>query len=157
MTINSTRVEMLIDAYGSNTDYWPEEEREAAIALLAAAPALQQRYLQAQQLDAELVVDAIDEKHNDALLARIVDNLPRQENNDKDINKQQSHFQWPISIAASILAVIIIFVVTNGTLQGPKNEQLALQEIDYWLWQEVTDQDSFESSEESPSDFMSIL
>jgi hypothetical protein len=32
-----------------------------------------------------------------------------------------------------------------------------LQELDYWLWQDVTDQVSFDTSEELPTDFMSML
>ena len=151
------RVADLIEAYGSNTQCWPEQERTAAIACLESSSQLQQLIHDAEQLDAVLLAGYVEEPPDEALLARIVDNLPAQPVAGQVAAKPGWLHNWPAAMAAAITGVAIMLVVMNGPEQEMQYEQLALQELDYWLWQDVTDQVSFDSSEESPTDFMSML
>ena len=162
--INSTqhpvsieRVEILIDSYGSNTKCWPDNERETAVALMERTPALLDRYQQAQQLDDVLLDMQAEEQPNEVLLARIVENLPPQQLTSKKIIGQGHRYQWLAGIAASFMAIAILVTVVNTSQQGIQNEQLALQDMDYLLWQDVTGQVSFDNAEEMPTDFMNML
>ena len=155
--ISIERVADLIEAYGSNTQCWPEQERAAAIARLESSSHLQQLFHDAEQLDAALLAGHVEEPVDEALLARIVDNLPAQPVADKVVAKKRWMHDWPVAVAAAITGVAIMLVVMNGPDQEMQYEQIALQEMDYWLWQDVTDQVSFDSSEELPTDFMSML
>jgi hypothetical protein len=156
-SVSIERVETLIEAYGSNTQCWPEQERDAAMTLLAETPALQQRYKEAQQLDTVLLAGQVEEQPDDALLARIVDNLPTQQVAGLTVKQQAWWQRWPTSIAAGFAVMAIVLMVMNAPQQGIENEQLAMQEMDYWLWEEVTDQASVDSSEELPTGFMGML
>ena len=151
------RVAELIGAYGSNTQCWPESERAAAIACLESSGPLQQLMQEAKQLDAALLIEQGEQSVDEALLARIVDQLPEQTAADHIVAQSSRWYQWPVSIAAAMTGLAIILVVMNGPEQEMEVEQLALQEMDYWLWQDVTDQVSFDNAEESPTDFMSML
>jgi len=151
--ISIERVVELIESYGSNTQCWPEQERAAAIACLKSSASLQQRMDEAKQLDAMLLESHAHEPLDEVLLTRIVNNLPAQ-----PVAKQTKGLpRWPVAMAAALTAVAITLVVVSGLDQTIPTEQLALQEIDYWLWQEVTDQVAFDTGEETPTDFMSLL
>lgn len=52
--MNRQRFEALLAAYGSRESSWPDEEREAALALLAADPWAREQLLQAEVLDRQL-------------------------------------------------------------------------------------------------------
>lgn len=149
--ISIERVETLIEAYGSNTQCWPEQEREAARALLGKSPALQQRYTEAQQLDALLLAGDDATPLDESLLARVVDALPEQPRTPR---YHWTH-RWTTAMAAGVAALAIMLVVVDKP--GQQAEQLALQEMDYMLWQDVTGQASEEASEDGPVDFMNIL
>jgi len=151
------RVAELIEAYGSNTQCWPELERVAAITCLESSASLQQLMKEAKQLDTELLSGHIEQPVDEALLSRIVDQLPEQTATDNIVTKLGRGYQWPAAIAAAVTGLAIILVVMNGPKQEMEVEQLALQEMDYWLWQDVTGQVSFDNTEELPTDFMSML
>lgn len=151
------RVADLIEAYGSNTRCWPEQERAAAIARLESSSQLQQLIHDAEQLDAVLLAGYVEEPLDEALLARIVDNLPAQPVTTRLSVKPAWMRNWPAAMAAAITGIAIMLVVMNGPEQKLQYEQLALQDLDYWLWQDVTDQVSFDNNEEIPTDFMSML
>lgn len=155
--ISVDRVTGLIEAYGGNPQSWPVQERDAAIKLVKSSPLLQRQIYEAEQLDEMLLARPVDEIVDEALLARIVDNLPEQPVVSDVVVKPGRLQYWPTAIAAAVTGVAIMLVVMNGPQQEMQHEQLALQEIDYWLWQDVTDQVSFDSSEELPTDFMSML
>ena len=52
--MNATRLQQLIDAFGSNPQRWPADERGAAIALLSADSAVRERLAEASDLDRRL-------------------------------------------------------------------------------------------------------
>lgn len=156
--ISIERVAELIEAYGSNTQCWPEQERVAAIARLESSNQLQQLRQEAEQLDIMLLTGRVDEPLDEELLARIVDNLPGQPAVRRvTAGKSAWWYNWPAAMAASIAAVAVLFVALNTTQSVTPPVQLALQDMDYFFWQDVTDQVSFGSTEEQPTDFMSIL
>jgi len=151
------RVAVLIESYGSNTQCWPESERAAAIACLESSASLQRLMDEAKQLDDALLAGQADTPVDEELLAHIVDRLPAQPVADQVNKKSDWWQQWPAGVAAAITGVAIMLVVMNGPEQAMQVEQIALQEIDYWLWQDVTDQVSFDNGEEPATDFMSML
>jgi len=152
-TISTERVTALIEAYGSKTECWPEHERAAALVLLESSQALQQLFRDAQKLDEVMLAGHVEEQPNEVLLARIVDNLPEQP---VTTSKGWWH-SWPAALAAGVATMAIVLVVMNGTQQVPLTEQIALQELDYLLWEEVTGQTSFENGEDLSDDFISML
>jgi hypothetical protein len=156
--ISVERVAELIEAYGSNAQCWPELERVAAKARLEASPHLQQLLQEAEQLDDLLEAGRAEEPLDEVLLARIVNNLPAQPATPKATGVKLAWLHnVPAAMAAGIAVVAIMFVALNVPLQVIPHEQIALQDIDYFLWQDVTDQVSFDSAEEPPTDFMSII
>ena len=155
--ISTERVETLIETYGGNTDCWPDSERTAAMQLLEASSRLQQLLRDAQQLDEALLAGHIEEQPDEALLARIVDNLPPQHMTGQKVSSQGWLQRWPAGIAAGIAVMAITFAVMNVSQHETQPDRIVLQELDFWLWEEVTDQASYESNDEAPTDFMSIL
>jgi hypothetical protein len=155
--ISIERVAALIEAYGSNPRSWPEQERAVAMARIESSSQLQQLLNDARRLDTTLLAGHVEEPPDEVLLARIVDNLPPQQVAGRLAAKPGLLHTWPAAVAAGITGLAIMLAVMNNPQQAIQNEQLALQELDYWLWQDVTDQVSFDTSEESPTDFMSML
>jgi len=156
-TISVERVADLIEAYGSHTQCWPEQERDAAIACVESSVQLQQLMHDAKQFDEMLLTGQVEKPVDEVLLARIVDQLPSQPAVTQVATKSGWRYQWAAAMAASFVGIAIVFSVINAPELASPNEQLALQEMDYWLWQEVTDQASFDNGEEYPTDFMSML
>ena len=151
-TISVERVTDLIEAYGSNTQCWPEQERQAAIARLESSVPLQKLMQDAKQLDEALLAVHVEAPVDEALLANIVDQLPEQ-----PVVTKSERYQWAAAMAAVFVGVAIMFTVMSDSELAPPPEQLALQDMDYWLWQEVTGQVSADDTEEAPIDFMSML
>lgn len=149
--ISIERVETLIEAYGGNTQCWPEQEREAAKTLLDKSPVLQQRYTEAQQLDALLLAGNDAAPLDESLLARIVNALPEQ----PVVPRNHWSHSWTTAMAAGLAALAIMLIVVDKPAQ--QAEQLALQDMDYMLWQDVTGQASEDVSEDGPVDFMNML
>lgn len=149
--ISIERVETLIEAYGSNMRCWPEQEREAARALLGKSPVLQQRYTEAQQLDELLLAGDDVAVLDELLLARVVNALPEQ----PVASRYHWSHRWTTAMAAGLAALAIMLMAVNSPDQ--QAEQLALQDMDYMLWQDVTGQNSQEVSEDGPVDFMNML
>jgi hypothetical protein len=69
-TMPPSRFEMLIDAYGAAVERWPEEERAAALALLARSPAARAARDAAARLDA--LLDVVPAEPPSAALAERV-------------------------------------------------------------------------------------
>lgn len=77
--MNLERLTALIDAYGSDPRRWPEQEREAAQALLATSAAAQAQLREAATLDALLAVKLPEVEPSAALRARVLaQTRPRQ-------------------------------------------------------------------------------
>ncbi|MGC2855114.1 hypothetical protein ACM64Y_06535 [Novispirillum sp. DQ9] len=73
------RFETLVAAYGADWDRWPEAERPAALALLAADPALRRRWDEARSLDVLLdraVVPPMSDGALSSLTRTLMDRLP---------------------------------------------------------------------------------
>ena len=151
------RVTTLIEAYGGDTQNWPEQERAEAVACLESSPRLQQLLNDASELDAILQAGRVEEQDNEALLAHIVDTLPEQPKAEQNITKPNWMLGWPAAMAATLTTVVVVLVVMNSSVQTVRNEKIALQEMDYLLWQDVTGQGSDETSDEAPTDFISML
>jgi len=155
--ISEQRVIDLIEAYGGNTDCWPGHERLAALNMIESSPTLQALLDEAHMLDAALLEGAIDEQPDPELLQRIVADLPPQQPAERVGMRRGGSLRWPAAMAAGLACLAVVLMVMNGTQQEMPVQQIALQELDYLLWEEVTDQVSFDTSEEQPADFLSML
>lgn len=75
-TMTPERVLELIDAYGAESIAWPEEEREAAKALIAASPDIfEAALIAARQLDAALMAEHVPDI-SDSLASTILAAAP---------------------------------------------------------------------------------
>jgi hypothetical protein len=72
MTWTMKRLEGLLDAYGADTDRWPEERREGFAEFLRAEPLARQRFAEERALDRLLVQEPSD---LDASLPRLADRI----------------------------------------------------------------------------------
>jgi hypothetical protein len=147
--VSVDRVAALIETYGSNPASWPGEERAAAQALLRESTSLQALLAQAEQIDAAILADSHEPVVNDVLLERIVNELPA----------QSSPRRWlvPASLAASVAAVLLVVSSWPEPQPLAQIDSVALTDMDYWLWQDVTGQETFENGEDVAVDFMSLL
>ena len=69
--MNTTRLQQLIDAYGSNPQRWPADERPAATALLRTDVVARERLAQASEIDR--AIDAVYGDHDlQPLQARVL-------------------------------------------------------------------------------------
>ena len=65
-TMTLDRLRQILAAYGGDPDRWPDDERDAAEALIAASPAAREALAQEQTLDAGLAL-AASEVPDDAM------------------------------------------------------------------------------------------
>lgn len=70
--MDTDRLIVLIDAYGSDPQRWPERERQAAMALLAVSPEAQGRLREAARIDRLLAVRLPELEPSAALRNRIL-------------------------------------------------------------------------------------
>lgn len=154
--VSVKRVADLIEAYGSNTESWPEKERHAAVACLDASPLLKQQLRDAAHLDAMLLEGYVEEPVDETLLKRIVNNLPPQPGIHR-AERETARARWSAALVAAVTGIAIMLVVMNSPIEEVQPEQVAVQELDYWLWEEVTDQVSFDNSEETTTELMNML
>ncbi|MGD8514965.1 MAG: hypothetical protein PVF52_05065 [Granulosicoccaceae bacterium] len=147
--VSVDRVATLIETYGSNTYSWPEQERLAALAVLRDSESLQALFAQAGHIDAAIRADAGVPVQDEVLLTRIVNELPA----------QASRRRWllPASVAASIVAALLVLTSLPGPETTQPVETMALNDMDYWLWQDVTGQVTLDTGEAVAPDFMDLL
>ena len=67
------RLVQLLDAYGGEPARWPEQERAAALQLLAASPEAQTMQRTALELDSALDLDVLPDVASNALRARVLE------------------------------------------------------------------------------------
>jgi hypothetical protein len=175
--INEQRVIELLECYGADAQNWPEEERAAASALISSSADLQQRQREAEQLDELMgmpeVRESLDARPDSATVANIINALPEQPvDNTVDIDgyraqkakknsAKQPNSWWTYGAVAAaavvFLAVGIIVQQPSQSLQPsgiqPMRTAAASQEeLDVWMWQDVTGQTNELSSESAQQD-----
>ena len=72
-TLNLSRLEQLLDAYGGNPASWPEHERSAALALIERDPKARKLHAAAQALDGKLDLSDLQEAVSAQLRARVLE------------------------------------------------------------------------------------
>lgn len=110
-TITEERLRVLLDCYGGQAERWPEPEREAALALLAARPELEAERAKAAELDGLLVL-AERPSASGALVGRLVEAVPRRKRH------WLAEF-WPFGPAwqpAFGLAIALLLGLASGPL-----------------------------------------
>jgi hypothetical protein len=71
--VNLDRLAQLLDAYGGESARWPEQERAAALQLIAASPEAAAMQRSALELDSVLSLDVLPEVASSALRARVLE------------------------------------------------------------------------------------
>lgn len=167
--VSIERAVEIMEAYGANKDRWPEDERAAAIALVTGSDELQKKLADQQALDdflGPVSSGSAELSHREnQLLSRIIDNLPEQKNHAEAITVQQRFGQWSSFGAGALAASLFIAVVTFFTLHdspvsisGSKDNIVQYQELDEWLWNDVTiDVAQLDEEQDDPVSFMSLV
>ena len=170
--VNYDRVIELLACYGANTDCWPEEERAAAVALIKHSADLQQRQLEAQQLDAAMDVhniqQSINKRPDREVVGRIVDRLPEQaQQNIRPISHRKINLPvkqtkaWQrYGMVAALVAVFMtaLFVIEQPwPLQPQVATNTKQNDIDQWMWQEIYGTTPPQEESEEPLTFMALV
>lgn len=145
------RVCELIDAWGSDSERWPEGERVQALELLQASPALQARRREAEALDAMLGGDdtAADPVHIEQLSARIMQGLPAQPSPARRPAWSERLQGWfgnlrggavyGLGTFASVLVIMFVtMLVVDFSEFSAERYTVASSEFDRWAWEQTT-------------------
>jgi hypothetical protein len=170
--VNFDRVIELLECYGTNADCWPEDERAAAIALIKNSTELQQRQLDAEQLDDVMDVynvrQSIHTRAKIETVNRIVGQLPEQDRqNIKPINHRPATYAtqqtkaWQKYGMAAALAAIFITALVVIEQPSPTQPQLVSNTseyvVDQWMWQEIYGTMPPQGESEEPLTFMALV
>lgn len=174
--VTSERVEQLLASYGSNSNCWPEQERDSALELINQNSHLKNNWLQAQRLDQAMGLIEVPEQapdqsetENEALLGKILEALPQQEQAQlvqatkaaTPIRRKGASFvhKMPFKgMMAAGFALVITAVVTFNIEYPAKNDNtntVAQVELEQWFWEEIA-VESTQHSEEA-IDLMAMI
>ena len=168
--ISPERVAQLLDCYGANPKAWPEDERSTALALIQHSSELKQLQLDAQQLDQFLSAGdsqgVMQARADSKLVAAIVSDLPQQEeavhlgSHSTGSQSSRSIFSsgnWLGMIAASVAVFVIsVSILELKPATAPQTQlNLSQQELDYWMWEQVTGESVGE--DEEPLTMLTLL
>ena len=167
--VSIERAVEIMEAYGANKDRWPVDERAAAVALVTGSSELQEKQSDQQAID-ELFdpvspVPAELSHQDNQLLTKIIDNLPEQKSDIHGGAERQGLGQWSSFGAGALAASLFIAVVTFFTLHdtplsshGGGENIVQYQELDEWLWDDVTvDVAQLDDEQDESISFMSLV
>lgn len=162
--IDDRRVAQLIECYGAALDSWPQEYRQAAKELIQGSDELRQLLQEAQQLDDALLITAdyslTRVSADPADVASVIDKLPEQQlpqpARPKEKNKAIGFGSWfdGLWIKGGMVAAGLAILVTSTVLLQPQSPTspvhvavLTQQELDQWMWEDITGTGQEESEE----------
>lgn len=133
------RAQAVIDAYGARSEGWPEEEREALLAVIATHADLQARLQEAARLDELLMAHEACTRttHHDhaRLRTRVLEaTLPR----------KRWQLVLPLAAAASLSAVLVLSQI--GALAPTPPVQIS-GSFEQWAWEEVLNETPSETTD----------
>lgn len=150
--LTEQRVQELIDAWGADSARWPEQEREAALCLVASSPHLQARLDEAAALDRMLGragQTTRESSHLEQLSARIMENLPPQQTLKGGDNAGSGMMAWLQSLMggsmrglaafASVLVLVFATLLVVDYNDFTDNRvTVTSSEFDRWAWEQAT-------------------
>ena len=174
--VTQTRIQELLECYGSSASAWPAEERQAAVNLLEGSPELNALHDQIQLLDRALMeyhnaeINHTDSQSVQSLQQRIMSQLPDREglelnadHNDKPASHPHRFRFWTGSIAASIFIASLSFGIVNQLYQ-PENDSptssstdIASNAFAQWAWEDITDESVETESENDPTTLFALV
>ena len=150
--VSIDRVIELLDCYGANTQNWPEDERAAAKTLIKQSDELQQYQEKTQRMDKLMGIgpnhNSLSQRADAHVVANIINNLPKQAHISSALPHEnkllKSANSWlKLGIAATFAAIFFASFVTVTQLTSTESITVATatqNDLDQWIWQEVTDQ-----------------
>lgn len=168
--VSQNRLQQLLESYGSEPSCWPEEEREAAINLLAGSPELKNLQAEASVLDGVLArLDARDSARINSstvqnLQQQILDRLP--EKNNGETTNTTHHKAQRARLWASIAASIVIAAVSFSLLQpvavehpatGEQSSDNSADAFAQWAWEDITEEPLSIDTDNDPSTLMALV
>jgi len=108
--MTSSRLHVILDAYGADPARWPARERDAALALLARSPEARRQHDAAARLDAALDVSPI-EVPSPALAARVLRATPRP----RVVRVQR----WVAAVAPLAVAAALVLWIARTPAPAP--------------------------------------
>ena len=182
--VTPTRLQQLLDCYGSSPSSWPEDERQAALSLLKGSPELITVRDQTQSLDNQLAQihelehNTVDQTAVQSLQQRIMNQLPEQElpgrNNSASCNKNitkgegsthhpQRSKVWIGSIAASLFIVSLSAGVIHqlfSPAHDPVSQQssnIANNDFAQWAWEDITGESLAVETDNEPTTLLALV
>jgi len=179
--VTDNRLLQLLDCYGSESESWPENERQAALSLLNGSQELRHYQAEVRELDTLLNQlkaqdnQSINQLDTQQLQQRIMQHLhefePVSGSNIEELqitkhhsaiwrHKHRSRF-WIGSIAASLfvvsLSVGVISQLINSTEHQQVNQLQSSNEFIQWAWEDVTGESLAEETENEPAILMALV
>lgn len=162
--IDDRRVAQLIECYGATLDSWPQEYRQEAKELIRGSDELQQLLQEAQPLDDALLNTAdcslTRVPADPAAVASVIDKLPEQQlpqpAQPKEKNTATEPGSWFDNLwtKGGMVAAGIAIIMTSTILLQPQSPTspvhvatLTQQELDQWMWEDITGTGQEESEE----------
>jgi hypothetical protein len=165
--ISPERAKEIIDCYGANSDFWPIDEKDAALSLIQHSEELRNHHQGADKLDqllasSNLKIDA----SNVDLQKRIVESLPEQDkasnplySNHSTPNKAPAFVanKWVGMVAASIVVVVMsMSIVELRPVSIERDSSSIIKiELESWMWEQVAEET--ENDDEEPLSMMAFL
>ena len=119
-TITAERVRAILAAYGGAPQRWPQDERDAAVALIESDPNLGTDMADARDLDATLALHPEPPvlTINPLAIAAVARAVSAQQPGNNGVAQHQTRF-WPRAASLAAAAVLGFAVGVSGVGRGP--------------------------------------
>lgn len=169
--VSQSRLKQILECYGSSPSSWPEDERQAALNMLAASTELKSLHDQATALDRQLArlrtMDSarIDNSARQSLQQKIMKQLTIQDEGSAayTTGQRQSIYHrlglWGGSIAAGLLIAVLSFnalqqsIPLNHTVAEIGGDDVFAQ----WAWEDITEESLNNDPENDPGTLMALV
>lgn len=120
--VNLQRLAQLLDAYGGEPARWPEQERAAALQLIAANPEAAAMKRSALELDGVLDLDVLPDVASNALRARVLEIPIRHPREERD--ERASGWDWKRNWMFGLFALTpcVIGFLSGTMLMDPSSD-----------------------------------
>lgn len=161
------RARVILDAYGSQPEAWPVNERQAILDCLARSAILQRYRAQLEELDdriASAQSDALRHGDTRALQQRILSQLPgqfRPAGSDKPALRKSSAFGWlhspRLAVALASVLLLVVILGTHHIPPTPRPQATASASFAAWTWYDITGQDLQQKQSSSSASMTDLI
>lgn len=146
------RTRVILDAYGSKSDAWPDDERQATLECIARSPILQHYRAQLETLDQQIAAAQSDALASNAnimkLQQRILSSLPAQTStaaiNNSSLHKSEENVWFRRRrLAVALASVLLLVLLLSQHLTPPTHRTRVPASASFaaWSWYDITGQD----------------